>query len=504
MPSRGLAVRGIPLIAEGVGLQDAAEQNAVTPRKASLIAILVAGAFFMENLDGTVIATALPQMGVSFHVSPVDLNMGMTAYMLMLAVFIPISGWVADRFGARTVFSAAIAVFTLSSILCGISGGLWQFTAARIIQGIGGAMMVPVGRLVVLRTTEKHNLIRSIAYITWPGLVAPILGPPVGGFITTYASWHWIFFLNVPLGIIGITLALLWIKSSKPHDVKPFDWTGFALCSTACTSFMYGLELIGREIIVWRTTLIFLGAGILLGALAVIHFRRVTAPLIDLAALKIKTFAITIWGGSLFRIAISVSPFLLPLMFQVGFGLSAFQSGLFMLALFAGNLGMKTVTTPMLRIFGFRNILIVNGIITAVLILACATLSPQTPRFLIIAVLFLNGLSRSMQFTSLSTIVYVDVPKPQLSSATSFSSMITQMSMGMGVAVGAIALRLAAFLKRNVSSTPSLGDFHLAFVFVAILAAIAAAECFTLAPDAGAPVSGHRPAGYAGDAPLKA
>src|SRR5277367_2332286 len=183
--------------------------------KSTLVALLVAGAFFMENLDGTVIATALPQMGISFHVSPVDLNMGMTAYMLMLAVFIPISGWVADRYGTRTVFMSAMVVFTLSSILCGMSTGLWQFTAARIVQGIGGAMMVPVGRLVVLRTTEKHNLIHSLAYITWPGLVAPILGPPVGGFITTYASWHWIFFLNVPLGLIGIVLSILWIGNSR-------------------------------------------------------------------------------------------------------------------------------------------------------------------------------------------------------------------------------------------------------------------------------------------------
>lgn len=465
--------------------------------------MLVAGAFFMENLDGTVIATALPQMGNSFRVSPVDLNMGMTAYLLMLAVFIPISGWIADRFGARTVFASAIAVFTASSILCGLSGGLWQFTGARIVQGIGGAMMVPVGRLVVLRTTEKHNLVHSIAYITWPGLVAPVLGPPVGGFITTYASWHWIFFLNVPLGIVGITLALLWITNARLDQVKPFDWSGFLMSSTACTSFMYGLELVGRQSPPWRTTSLFLGSGVGLAVLAVLHFRRVSAPLIDLATLKIKTFAITISGGSLFRIAISVSPFLLPLMFQVGFGLSAFQSGLLMLGLFAGNLGMKTVTTPMLRRFGFRNILIVNGILTSFLILACAALAPQTPRFVILAVLFLNGLSRSMQFTSLSTIVYVDVPKPQLSSATSFSSMITQMSMGMGVAVGAIALRLASFLKRNATGTPSLADFHTAFVFVAVLTAIAVLDCFTLEPDAGAVVSGHRPSGYAGDTALK-
>src|SRR6202790_2169964 len=462
------------------------------PRKASLIAILVAGAFFMENLDGTVIATALPQMGQSFHVSPVDLNMGMTAYMLMLAVFIPISGWVADRFGTRTVFASAIVVFTASSILCGLSNGLWEFTASRIVQGIGGAMMVPVGRLVVLRTTEKRNLIHSITYITWPGLVAPVVGPPVGGFITTYASWHWIFFLNVPLGLLAATLAALWVPNSREDHVKPFDWLGFALCGTACVTFMYGLELIGRQNTPWRTTSLFLACGIVLGALAIRHFRRSPAPVINLISLKMKTFAITVWGGSLFRIAISVSPFLLPLMFQVGFGLNAFQSGLLMLGLFAGNLGMKTVTTPVLRRFGFRSVLIVNGILTALLMLGCALLTPHTPRFVILAVLFVNGLCRSMQFTSLSTIAFADVPKSQLSSATSFSSMVTQLSMGTGVAAGAIALRFAAALNGNPSGTPSIADFHVAFVLVSILTLLAVIDCFTLEPQAGAEVSGHR------------
>src|SRR6202158_2030489 len=221
------------------------------------ISILVAAAFFMENLDGTVIATALPDMGKSFHVSPVDLNIGITAYLLMLAVFIPISGWVADRVGARSVFVSAIAIFTVSSILCGLSNGIVTFTAARIIQGIGGAMMVPVGRLVVLRTTEKHNLIDAITFITWPGLIAPVVGPPVGGFITTYASWHWIFFLNVPLGIIGMALSSRIIPNLKEDHVKPFDWIGFVLCGTACVTFMYGLELIGRQNTQWSTASLF-------------------------------------------------------------------------------------------------------------------------------------------------------------------------------------------------------------------------------------------------------
>jgi EmrB/QacA subfamily drug resistance transporter len=466
--------------------------EAGTARRSTAIAILVAVAFFMENLDGTVIATALPQMGKSFHVSPVDLNIGMTAYLLMLAVFIPISGWVADRVGARSVFAAAIAVFTASSIFCGLSNGMWEFTAARIIQGIGGAMMVPVGRLVVLRTTEKHNLMQAIAYITWPGLVAPVVGPPLGGFITTYASWHWIFFLNVPLGLIGLGLTFVLIENLKEERKKPFDWIGFALSSTACVTFMYGLELIGREVTAWRPTVFYLLLGCILATLSVFHFRRATFPLLNLDLLKIKTFAITIMGGSLFRISISMSPFLLPLMFQVGFGLNAFQAGLLMLGLFAGNLGMKSVTTQVLRRFGFRSVLIVNGLLTAIMMMACAAIFPQTPRLLIIAILFANGLCRSMQFTSLSTLAFADVPKPDFSSATSFFSMMTQMTMGMGVAVGAIALRLAALLTGNTSGTPSTREFHIAFVFVAILTSLAVIDCFALKPDAGAVVSRHR------------
>ncbi len=351
--------------------------------------------------------------------------------------------------------------------------------------------MVPVGRLVVLRTTEKHNLMEAIAYITWPGLVAPVVGPPVGGFITTYFTWHWIFFLNVPLGIIGMALSFLWIPNLREDKVKPFDWIGFALSSSACVTFMYGMELVGRENATWGATSIYLICGSVLGALAVIHFRRAATPLLNLDLLKIKTFAITIQGGSLFRIAISVSPFLLPLMFQVGFGLNAFQSGILMLGLFLGNLGMKPATTPVLRRFGFRAVLIWNGILTAILMLGCAVLFPQTPRAVILAVLFVNGLCRSMQFTCLSTLAFADVPKPELSSATSFFSMITQMSMGMGVAVGAILLRVAGLLDGKAYGNPTTKEFHIAFVFVAALTLLATVDCFTLDQEAGAAVSGH-------------
>jgi EmrB/QacA subfamily drug resistance transporter len=461
-------------------------------RNPIFVSLLVASAFFMENLDGTVIATALPQMAQSFGTNAVDLNTGMTAYMLTLAVFIPVSGWVADRLGARTVFGGAITVFTLASVLCGLSSGVWEFTAARILQGIGGAMMVPVGRLVVLRTTAKEDLMRAVAYITWPGLVAPIIGPPLGGFITTYASWRWIFFLNVPLGIAGFILTCLWVANRRDEKLRIFDWLGFLLSGTACTSLMYGLELIGHETQTRSRALFYLAGSLVLGAFAVWHSQRHSHPLIDLTSLHIKTFAVSIRGGSLFRISISVAPFLLPLMFQFGFGLSAFQSGLLVLAVFAGNLGMKTVTTPVLRHFGFRTVLIVNGIITGFSILACGLLTPQTPRTIILAVLFISGLCRSMQFTSLTTLAFSDIPSSHMSAATTFSSMVTQMTGGMGVAVGAIALRLAALFRGEAGTTPTLPDFRIAFLLVSLLAFAAVIDCFTLASSAGAQVSGHR------------
>jgi EmrB/QacA subfamily drug resistance transporter len=439
-----------------------------------------------------VIATALPQMALSFHASPVDLNMGMTAYMLTLAVFIPVSGWIADRLGPRTVFSSAIGLFTFASILCGFSNSLTQFTAARILQGMGGAMMVPVGRLVVLRVTEKKDLMRSIAYITWPGLVAPVLGPPLGGFITTYSTWRWIFYLNVPLGVVALALALWWVKNEQEMDTRPFDWLGFALAGTSCIAFMYSLELMGRQNSQWTQVGLLLGYSLLAGWSAVRHMGRAVHPLIDFACLRIHTFAVSMWGGSLFRIAIMASPFLLPLLFQVAFGMNAFQSGLLVLTMFAGNLMMKTATTPLLRNFGFRKMLIANGLLSGVLIAGCGFLVPHTPRITIMIVLFLHGLSRSMQFTSLNTLAFVDIPKPLMSSATSFSAVVQQMGMGLGVAVGAVMLRAAAWMRNERAGIPSLMDFHIAFWAVGIMSLLAVIDCFGLEPHAGAEVTGHR------------
>ncbi|CAI1227308.1 MFS transporter [Serratia fonticola] len=453
--------------------------------RASALPLLVAGAFFMENLDGTVIVTAMPQMAAAFGVQPVDMNIGVSAYILTLTVFIPASGWIANRFGARNIFTAAIVIFTLASVLCALSTTLPQFTAARILQGFGGALMVPVGRLVVLRNTAKPDLINAIATITWPGLAAPVLGPPVGGFITTYASWHWIFILNVPLGLLALFFAWRLIPHEPAQKGVPFDGLGFALTGVACFGLMFGLDLINSPQLSWLVPLLCLAASLALGSLAIRHAKRHAYPLMDLWAMRIKSYAVTIKGGTLFRIAIGAVPFLLPLLFQIGFGLNAFDAGLLVLAVFAGNLVMKPFTSPILYRFRFRTTLVVNGLLNAATIFACALLTPQTPTWLILALLFVSGLTRSMQFTALNTLAFSEVPQPRMSGANTLFNMAQQMGSGLGIAIGALALRLAEMLMPQQRGVVPLADFQLAFIVIGVIALVAVLDSFTLGAEAG-------------------
>jgi EmrB/QacA subfamily drug resistance transporter len=457
------------------------------------VTTLIAGAFFMENLDGTIIATALPQMARSFHVGAVNLNIGMTAYLLTLAVFIPISGWVADRFGSRSIFAAAIATFTIASLLCGAAHTLTQFTLMRILQGMGGAMMVPVGRLIVLRNTPKEQLTLALAYITWPGLTALVVGPPLGGFITTYFSWHWIFFLNLPLGIVALMLTLLWVENFRSGERHSFDWLTFVLAGFASAGAVYGMEKLGSEGVPWPLPGAVLALSLLSGVAAIVAAHRNPATsLIDLESMKLKTYSLSVYGASAFRVAVSVLPFLLPLMFQIAFGLNAFQSGLYLLALFAGDLSMKAFVIQALRRFGFRRILIVNGTITALSMALCSLLSPATATILVIAILYLHGAFRSMQFTCMTTLAYAEIPPERMSRANGFLSAVMQLSMGMGVAVGAITLRLVAHARGHSAAAPQLRDFQLAILLISLLALGPVFDSLGLPPDAGATTSGHR------------
>jgi EmrB/QacA subfamily drug resistance transporter len=453
------------------------------PRQPRTIALLVAGAMFMEQLDGTVIATALPQIAASFGVAAVDLNVGMSAYLLTLAVFIPASGWVADKFGGRSVFTCAIATFTFASILCGLSDTLWQFIGARVLQGIGGAMMVPTGRLIVLRNTEKQHLMRAIAYLTWPALSAPILGPPLGGLITTYASWRWIFLLNIPLGLIAAGLALALIPNTRGDGRGPFDWPGFALTGLAGLGLIYSLETIGHGRLSGVESGLLLALSLGIGLLAVRHMLRAAHPLLDLSAFRVPTFMIALRGGVAFRAAISALPFLLPLLFQLAFGLDPLASGLLLLAVFAGNLGMKPGTSTVLNRVGFKTTVLVNGCIAIATIFGCSLLTPDTPKTVIVPLLFVSGLARSMQYTALNTLAFADVPKPSMSGANTLFSMMNQMASGLGIAIAAIALRLAGLLHPG-SDAATTSDFRIAFSVVAVLAIAAMVDFLRLAPDA--------------------
>ncbi|HIF6409115.1 TPA: MFS transporter [Klebsiella pneumoniae] len=459
-------------------------------RAFSAPALLVAGAFFMEFLDGTVIATALPDMARDFGVTAVELNIGISAYLITLAVLIPASGWIADRFGARAIFTLALAIFTLASVFCGLSTEVHIFVAMRILQGVGGALMVPVGRLAVLRTTPKHQLIKAIATLTWPALVAPIIGPPLGGFITRYASWHWIFFINVPLGLAAIILSLRIIPDIRETERRSFDLSGFITTSVAMVSLVTAMERLGdRQPQIWPTlALAALGFGCLLYSIR--HFRRAAAPMVRLDALQVPTFRVIMYGGSLFRASISAVPFLLPLLFQVGFGMDPFHSGLLVLAVFVGNLTIKPATTPLIRWLGFRRLLLINGALNVCSLLACALLTPQTPVWAIMLILYLGGVFRSIQFTGVSTLAFADVPAAQMSDANTLFSTASQLAVGLGITLGAIGIRLGEQVGDWLHLTELPGiSFRLSFVFIALICLVGMIDSLHLAKTAGSSVS---------------
>ncbi len=446
---------------------------------------LVAATFFMEYLDTTIITTALPRMAMDFAVTPNALSLGLTAYMLTLAVFIPVSGWIADRFGSRTVFGSAIALFTLASVGCALSASLLAFTAARVLQGLGGAMMVPVGRMIVIRNTERQHLMRAISTITWPAIAAPVLGPTVGGFITTYASWHWIFLINVPFGIAAILGVLVIVPQQRASQARPLDRIGFLLSAATLTALLCGTELASRQTTSLALAIGLILAGIVLGLATVMQARRTPWPLLDFSVLKVPTYAVTVLWGGVTRIGIEAVPYLSPLLFQIGFGLSPFHSGLLLLAAATGNLGMKAFTTPILKRFGFRRVAATGGTIAGLATIACGLLMPATPLPVTLALLFVYGLARSMQFTMLATLAYADVPDAQKGPASTLWSTNQQMTIGMGIAFGAVCLRVTSALRGSHAASFTLGDFHWAFAIAGLLTLVSVIGYVRLPRDAG-------------------
>jgi EmrB/QacA subfamily drug resistance transporter len=455
------------------------------------IPLIVACALFMENLDSTVISTALPAIAVDLHQDPIALKLALTSYLLTLAVFIPISGWMADRFGPRTVFRLAILVFTTGSLLCGFSTSLLDFVIYRIIQGLGGAMMTPVGRLVVLRTIPKHEYVSAFAWLVVPALIGPLIGPPLGGFITTYFSWRWIFWINIPIGILGIALATRYIENMREESVPPLDLKGFVLSGIGLAGLAFGLTTIGQAFMPISISLAMLGIGAVFLFAYVLHARVTPFPLLDLKLLSVQTFRASVIGGAIFRIGIGSLPFLLPLMFQIGFGMSPLQSGLLTFAGAIGAMTMRVSVAPILRHFGIKRVVTTNTFIASAFIGACALFRPETPYWIILLVLLAGGFFRALQFSSLNSLAFADIGNSDMSKATSFTSVAQQLSITAGIAIGALTLEAARYLRGDIILTPA--DFSWAFVVVALAPIISIFLLLPLPIDAGASLTAAPP-----------
>ena len=458
--------------------------------KQRLLPLIVATALFMENMDSTVIATSLPAIAADVGTSPLTLKVAIMSHLLSLAVFIPASGWTADRFGARLVFSAAIAVFMAGSIGCALSESVAGFVFARTLQGIGGAMMTPVGRLVLLRSIDKSALVNAMAWVTVPALVGPVIGPPLGGFITTYFSWHWIFLINIPIGLLGIFMALRFIDPIKSENPERFDLYGMVLAGIGLAGIAVGLSVAGLGLLPWSVVAALVAIGSISMTLYVIHARRTSSPVLDFGLLRLPTMRASILGGFLFRLGIGSLPFLLPLLMQVGFGLSPFHSGLVTFGTAAGAMGMKTLAARIIRTFGFRNLMTVNAVISSIFLAACALFTVTTPMLLIVIILVVGGFFRSLEFTAINTVAYAEVEPPQMSRATTLVSVNQQLAVSAGVAVGAFCVESTQWIRHMPELTADM--FAPAFLVVSVISLTSAFFFWQMPDDAGHEISGRK------------
>ncbi|MEO3385414.1 MFS transporter [Mesorhizobium sp. CAU 1741] len=453
------------------------------------VPLILAVALFMEQMDSTVIATSLPAIAADIGTSPITLKLALTTYFVALAIFIPVSGWMADRFGAKRVFRIAIGVFVCGSLACAAAGTLYEFVGARFLQGMGGAMMTPVGRLVLVRSTPRAQLVSAMAWLSVPALIGPLVGPPVGGFITTFFTWHWIFLINVPIGVLGVLVAGRVLPDMPPVPVGRIDWPGFALAAVACSGIVFGLSVVSMPALPPLVGIATLVIGTIAAVLYVRHARRVMKPILDLRLFDNPVPRIAILSGSIFRIGIGATPFLLPLMFQIGFGLNPFESGMLTFASAIGAISLKFFATTALRAAGFRNVLIFAVLTGALLIGANGFFTPQTPYWLIIAVLIASGFTRSLFFTSNNALTFAEIDDRQASQATALSAVSQQISIALGVSVAGMLLEA----HHIVTGEPTgLAAFSTAFIMIAVLAACAVIPLLGLSPDAGVGVSGHR------------
>lgn len=461
-------------------------------RRERLLPLIVAVALFMESMDSTVIATSLPAIAADLGTEPLALRLAVTSYLVSLAIAIPASGWLADRFGPRRVLCFAITVFMIGSIGCALSGSLASFVIARVVQGVGGAMMTPVGRLVLARAIDKRSLVDAMSWLAIPALVGPVVGPPLGGFLTTYFSWHWIFLINIPIGLIGIVMVLRFVKDFPDSARGRFDFLGWFLVGLGLAGLAFGFSVLGLAFVPPIVTALLIVGGFIFSTAYVWHARKHPAPVLDLSLLRLATMSVNVYGGGLFRTGVGALPFLLPMMLQLGFHLSPLQSGLITLATALGAMQMKAVAPAVLRRYGFRKTLLWNAWISAVLLAACAMFTPATPYAVMVGVLIVNGFFRSLQFTSVNTIAYAELQPHQISNATPLLAVVQQLSASAGVALGAIVVDVMVFAHGHAA--PDASDFPAAFIVVALVSASSAWFFWRLPANAGEELANRLPA----------
>lgn len=409
-------------------------------RYSPAVALTMAAIGFMQILDSAIINTSLPTMARTFGVTPLDLSLAVTAYVLAAAAASPLANWLSDWLGARNVLIAALLAFTLSSVWCALCQTLPELIAARVVQGVGGALLLPVGTAVVMRRAAKTDFVRATALMVWPALMAPIVGPVLGGLITEHLSWRWNFWLNLPLGFLGILAIVKLVPNEREANPRRLDVLGFLLCAASLTTLLAGFQRsaeAGGERVV---ALIMIGVGLFLGILAVRHLRQHTEPLLSLTALSRPSLGYAFHPGGLYRVLFSAAPFLLPLWFQLGFGLSPSSAGLWVLVYFVGNLGIKFITTPLMRWFGFRKLLVADGVLVALSMVACALVGSLQQPVVVVLILLFAGSVRSVQLTTLTTLAFADVPGSERGNASNLIAMMQQATQAAGVAVAAFSL----------------------------------------------------------------
>lgn len=465
------------------------ENSAKATQNASwVLPVVLAIAFFMENIDATAITTSLPTIALAIHTDPIALKLAMTAYLVSLSVFIPISGWMADRFTARHVFRTAIVVFMLGSLFCTAANSLCFFVLARFLQGIGGAMMVPVGRLFLLRVTPKHQLVSALSWFAIPALAGPLMGPPIGGFITTYFSWHWIFLINIPIGIVGLICTSIYMPKGEERNYRPLDWIGFLLSGLSLSFFIFGMSIVSLPTIKKEYGIFMTLSGLALGYLYIIYAKKVPSPLLDIKLFKKEVFRKAVIGGSIFRTGMGAVPFLLPLMFQLGFHLTPIQSGSIVFSMALGALLPRLFLKYTHSLISFYNLAVYGSALTALTVATYGFFMPSTPYALMLTSLLIGGVLQSMFFSCINALTFSQIETSQMSQATPIHTVAQQASLALGVALAGMILEFCiAFHGGDVR----ISDFHLAFFIISFISLLSVLVLRTFDRNVGSELKQH-------------